>query len=193
MKRLLIVCLLLLLLIPLTASETEGEAEGHHHFDWLGFLGKTFNALVLFGGLYLILRKPLSGQLSQTSIDIRRDIEERERAIAENEASMETLQKRIEQLESEIATIRDAAAAAGREQMQKLEDLGREETGRILARTGTEIDLRVESAVRQLKKRVADLTIENFSREFREKADAEVQRRLIDRGIDQIEGIDARE
>jgi hypothetical protein len=42
----------------------EGEREsgsepGEHHFDWWGFIGKATNSLILFGGIILLLRKPL--------------------------------------------------------------------------------------------------------------------------------------
>jgi len=192
MKRILAFLLLLSIGVLLGASETGETHATPHHFNWAAFFGKVINALILFGGIYVIMRKPFEAQLAKQSVDVRRDIEDREADIQTHQASMDELQVRLRNLEAELQAMRETAAVSGREQMDQLENLGREETRRIVARTEAEITLRMEAAMKQLKARIADAMIARFAGEFQEQADEDIHNRLIDRGIDQAETIDDR-
>ncbi len=175
----------------LAASGTDGE--GAQHFDWAAFLGKVLNSVILFGGLIYLLRKPLIAFLSRRSQDIQNDIQGREQNLQANTRKLEALDQRLARIEEELGRIRQAAEEAGRTEMDRLQEQGRSETERLLALTEKEINVRLASSLRQLKERIADLTIDRFAVEARKRLDTRAQRKFIDRNIAQSGDLDDRQ
>jgi F-type H+-transporting ATPase subunit b len=180
MRRVVLFPLLALALSPGLAAAEEGAA----HVDWFGVLGKVFNSAVLFGGLFLLLRKPLIRMLSQRSSEIRNDIVEREKNLQATGARLDEIGARLARVAAEVEGIKGAAAAAGREELSRLEEAGRREAERIIALGEEEIRQRVDAAVRALKGRIADLAIERFRSDFEKKLDAGTHQKIIERNID---------
>jgi len=184
----------LLLMLLLTAcvwsSASQGEGEGAYHFDWTAFLGKVFNSVVLFGGLIVVLRKPLIEFLSRTGMNIASDIRERGKRIEENSLNLAGVDQRLSRIEDEIELMKKTAQEGGRAEMAKLEETGRRETDRILSLAATEINLRIESALKQLREKIADQTIEHFKNDIQRNLDPDIQKKIIDRNIDQIGELD---
>jgi F-type H+-transporting ATPase subunit b len=163
------------------AAATEGGAA---HVDWFGVLAKVFNSTVLFGGLFLLLRKPLIRMLSQKSSDIQADIMAREKNLAEAETLLQEVRERLAKVAAEVETIKNGANAAGKDEMARLEAAGRLEAERIIAMSEEEIRQRVDSAVRAVRERIADLAIERFRDDFGKSLDAATQQKIIERNID---------
>jgi F0F1-type ATP synthase membrane subunit b/b' len=180
MKKIVFILLLVLLTVALSAEEAES---GPRHFDWVAFFGRIVNATILFGGLILLLRKPLIQMLTQKSIDIRSDIEQREERLAQTAVQLDRVRERLESLEKEIATMRQSSETGGAEELAKLEAAGRTEADRILALTESEIERRMETALTRLKARVADLIVERFREEFAQKGGPDLQNRMIEKNI----------
>lgn len=181
-KVLVIVLLTMVLAVPGFAEE--GHGDGHHGFDWMAFLGKTFNAVVLFGGLIFFLRKPLIKLLAQKSLDVKNDIQQREEEINKTTSQVEELQKRLDKIEGEVKAMKTAAEKSGGEEKQRLEDLAKSESLRIKELTEAEIDTRIENAVRKLKSRVADLTIDHFKTDIEKHLDKKAHEKIIEKNID---------
>jgi F0F1-type ATP synthase membrane subunit b/b' len=180
----------LVLFLALTASlaaSAEGEAA---HVDWFNLLGKVFNSTVLFGGLILLLRKPLIQMLSQKSSAIQNDIVEREKSLADTSVRLTDIQQRLEKVAAEVAEMKNGAEAAGRDELSRLQEAGRLEAERIIALSEEEIRQRVEAAVRQVKGRIADLAIERFKNDFTRTLDADMQKKIIERNIDSCGDLD---
>jgi F-type H+-transporting ATPase subunit b len=189
-----ILILLTLLAAPAAAFSDAGEhatEQGNHeehHFDWIGFFGKVFNAVVLFGGLIWLLRKPLINLLAQKSLDIKNDIIEREELVKTTESQLEEIKKRLEKIETEVLTMKDDARKSGEDEQKHIEELGKKEEERILALTEEEINNKVEASIRNLKERIADLTIEHFKKDIQSHLDQKAHERLIEKNIDLISG-----
>lgn len=181
MKKTLFVTLLLVLVVALGATE-EGGAEAHH-FDWIAFWGRVLNFVILFGGLILLVRKPLIAMLARRSEEVRYDIEHRQDKTNSAECELERLTRRLDQLEKEIAVLQEEARRSGEAERAVLEESGRRESERVLAQSEVEIERRVELAMRRMKEHIADLTIARFTQDFREKSDADVQQRFIEKNI----------
>jgi len=179
-----------LLLAPAAwlAAATGGEAA--HGIDWLGVLAKVFNSTVLFGGLILLLRKPLIQMLTQKSAAIQADIVEREKELAAAELRLRDIGKRLAQVATEVGRIQGSAEAAGRDELARLQEAGRQEAERIVALSEEEIRQRVDAAVRAVKGRIADLAIERFRNDFEKKLDAATQQKIVERNIDACGGLD---
>lgn len=170
----------LALALELAASPEGGPV----HIDWFGVLGKVFNSMVLFGGLFLLLRKPLIRMLSQKSSDIGNDILTREKNLAATERRLHEIRQRLAKVAAEVETIKDGADTAGKDELARLEAAGRLEAERIIAMSEEEIRQRVDAAVRAVKERIADLAIERFRDDFGKSLDAATQQKIIERNID---------
>lgn len=178
-----------LLLAPAAwlAASTGGEAA--HAIDWFGVLAKVFNSTLLFGGLILLLRKPLIQMLSQKSAAIQGDIVEREKELAAAEQRLRDIGERLSRVAAEVERIQGGAEAAGRDELARLQEAGRQEAERIIALSEEEIRQRVDAAVRAVRGRIADLAIERVRSDFEKSLDAASQQKIIERNIDALGGL----
>lgn len=181
-KKILLLSLSMALATGLAAAS--GASEGAHHIDWSGVLGKVINSIVLFGGLTLLLRKPLIEMLSRKGATIRADVEEREKNLAIAESRLREIEDRIARAATEVEKIKSDAEVTGKAELSRLEEAGRREAERIVALGEEEIRQRADAAVRRIKGRVADLAIERFRGDFAKELDAAAQQKIIERNID---------
>ncbi|MCX6556831.1 MAG: ATP synthase F0 subunit B [Candidatus Aminicenantes bacterium] len=182
MKKTVVLAVLFLPAVLLAAAAGEaGEASGH--ISWFSVLGKIFNSTILFGGLILMLRKPLIAMLSERGAAIVNDFNQREKSLAETAVRLEEIEKRLQQVKAEVEQIKAGAEAGGREELARLEAAGRMEAARIIALSEEEIRLRVEAALRQIKGHIADLAIARFKEDFVKTMDPATQQKIIERNI----------
>jgi F0F1-type ATP synthase membrane subunit b/b' len=146
-------------------------------------LGKVFNSTVLFGGLALMLRKPLIQMLAGKGAAVVNDFHEREIKLAATTTRLEDIEQRLQQVALEVEQIKTSAVASGQEELARLEAAGLDEAARIIALSDEEIRLRVEAAVRSVKSHIADLAIVRFQEDFKKNLDAAMQQKIIDRNI----------
>lgn len=175
-----------ILFLLATGLAAAAGGEGGHHFDWGAFLGSVLNSTILFGALIVFLRKPIIKLLSQKTLDIRNDIIERERNLKTTSEEFQDISMRLDRIENEVRSMQQAAMQQGEAEKQKIEDLGKQESSRILALSETEIKNRVESSVKQLKARIARLTIDHFKNDIQNQLDEQKHRKIIDRNIDLV-------
>jgi F-type H+-transporting ATPase subunit b len=192
MKKFNIFVVLLLLAMILTASGSEESPAAASHVDWFNVLGKVFNSTVLFGGLTLLLRKPLIRMLSEKGAAVEKDFHEREKNLADTTIRLEDIEQRLQKVSVEVEQIKASAVASGQEELARLEAAGREEAARIIALSEEEIRLRVEAAVHLVKGHIADLAIERFKDDFIKNLDAATQQKIIERNITACRDIDER-
>jgi F0F1-type ATP synthase membrane subunit b/b' len=173
-----------LLLVPaLLLNASTGEEGGGHHVDWFGVLGKVFNSTLLFGGLALMLRKPLIQMLADRGAAVENDFREREKALADSAVRLDEIEQRLQKVAMDVERIKAGAESGGREELARLEAAGREEARRIIALSEEEIRLRVDAAVRSVRSRIADLAIERFREDFKKRLDNDLQQKIIERNI----------
>ncbi|GEM_PF-565854 len=169
----------------LSAASGSGAGEAAHHgVDWLGVLGKVLNSAILFGGLFLALRKPLIQMLTQKGAGLRQEFAERESSLAATEERLRGIDQRLQRVAAEIEGIQAAADAAGRAELERLEETGRREAERIVAFGEEEIRQRVDAAVRSIKARIADLAVARFREDLAESLDDATQQAILERNID---------
>jgi len=183
MKKIRFFILLLIPAVLLAASGGEEGSAAAHHIDWVSVLGKVFNSTVLFGGLLLLLRKPLIQMLSEKSASVVSDFHEREKKLAETVMRLENIEERLKKVAVEVEQVKGSAIAGGREELARLEAAGRDEAARIIAFSEEEIRLRVEAAVRAVKNHIANLAIERFQDDFKKNLDEGMQQKIIERNI----------
>jgi len=177
------IAVMIVLLTTAAAAGDHGEA-AHHGFDWMGFLGKLVNATILFGGLIFLLRKPVIEFLTHKSLGIKTDILQREENVKTTTSQLEEIGKRLEKIELEVTRMKEAAQENGIEEQKRIEELGKKEAQRILDLTDAEISNRVENSVRNLKARIADLTIEHFKADVEKQLDKKAHENIIEKNIE---------
>ena len=175
---------LVILILVLTAPAFAEGGHEEHHFDWWGFLGKTFNATVLFGGLIFLLRKPLRKLLEQKSLEVKNDIIQREEEVKRTSGQLEEIRRRLDRIEEEITGMKQAAEKSGQEEQKRIEELGEKESQRISALNEAEIANKVENSIRNLKSRIADLTIEHFKKDIETRLDKKAHEKIIEKNIE---------
>jgi len=164
-------------------AEGEGGEEGHH-FDWWGFFGKLFNSTVLFGGLIILLRKPLIKLLAQKSLHVKNDIIQREALVKTTTSQLEAIKKRLEKIEEEVQDMKNSAEKSGNEEKKRIQDLGEKEAQRIKALTEEEIKNKMDSSIRGLKEKIAELTIDHFKKDIEAHLDQKAHEKIIEKNIE---------
>ena len=185
--KVLVIVIGLMLLSLTTALFADGNGESgeqDHHFNWLGFFGKLFNATVLFGGLIFLLRKPLIKLLAEKSLDVRNDIIRREELLKTTSGQLEEIKKRLEKIEEEVEDMKNSAGKSGDEEKKRIEELGEKEAQRIKALTEEEMDNKVDSSIRALKEKIADLTIDHFKKDIESQLDRKAHEKIIRKNIE---------
>lgn len=168
------------------------EDGSEHSFDWGSLIGKILNSAILFGGLFLWLRKPIIEFLTKQSIEIRDDISRREKSLNEKSDSVKLIEERLSKIEDEIKKMNRDAVRNGEEEKKRIEKLANDESERILKNSEMEIEARIESSVRSLKEKIADLTIKNFRDEFKNKLNGDLHKKIMTDNIDIIGEINER-
>jgi F0F1-type ATP synthase membrane subunit b/b' len=176
--------LFVLVLLFTTAALLASEGEEAHGFDWSAFLGKVLNSTILFGGLIILLRKPMIKFFSQKGLDIKSEMVQREEDIKNTSAQFEKIRRRLDQIEEEILSMRQQAQKSGQEEMQRLEELGQQEADRILQNTEAEINNRLESALKRMKARIAELAIDHFKEDIQSRLDDRAHHKIIEKNIE---------
>lgn len=187
-KGLVIIAVLVLLTFMVTApafagGEEHGE-EGQHHFNWLAFFGKLFNSTVLFGGLIFLLRKPLIKLLAQKSLDVKNDIIQREELLKTTSNQLDAIKERLEKIEEEVKKMKESAEKSGEEEKERIRELGDKEARRIAVLTEEEINTKIDTSVRRLKERIADLTIQHFKKDIQAHMDKKTHEKIIEKNIE---------
>ncbi len=173
-----------MVLLLTTATLVAAEGQEAHGFDWSAFLGKVLNSTILFGGLIILLRKPMIKFFSQKGLDIKNEMVRREKDIKNASTQFEEICKRLDQIEKEIQNMKQQAQKSGQEEMQRLEELGQQEADRILQNAEAEINNRLESAVKRMKARIAELTIGHFKEDIQSRLDDRAHHKIIEKNIE---------
>jgi F-type H+-transporting ATPase subunit b len=177
--------LILFLVLPLFVFMAEEE---EHHASGSGeFIGKVVNFVVLFGGLALLLRKPLRNFLDNRGKGIAHDLKQT-RADRENaEAELKEAQKRVDDLSLEIQAMREEAEGEGRGQKDSILETARQEAERLTQLAQKEIEMLSQVGSRKLREYAAELAAARAEERIRDRITLEDQRLLIDESIERLE------
>jgi F0F1-type ATP synthase membrane subunit b/b' len=175
---------IVILMVVLSGALHAGGGGEHHGFDWVGFLGKLFNATLLFGGLIFFLRKPIIEMLTQKSLDVKNEIHQKEEQVKSTSSQLDEICKRLDKIEEEVSGMKAAAKSSGEQEQIRIEELGKKEAQRIVELTETEIATKIENSVRNLKSRIADLTIDHFKKDIESQLDKKAHEKIIEKNIE---------
>ena len=169
------------------AGEQAGEAaQGGGGSD---MIGKIINFVILFGGLFLLLRKPLAALLTRRTEAIARTLSEAEEARREAERKLEEARVKVDSLEAEIQRLGSAAEADAGRETERIRDLARKEAERLRELARLEIDAYLKAGIRELKEHTAALAAALAEARLKDRLTPDDQTALIDRSIEKLKTI----
>ena len=179
--------LLVLCVIPFLLFFSPEEES--HASPVMGYLGKVFNFLILFGGLIFLLRKPLRNLLTQRALDIQAAIQGAEEERLGIEKKLKKIQTRLHKLEKEIEEIKKDAEEEGRKKREEIVTAAQRDAERMKQFARQEIDLFQKSKFRELRRRTAELATTLARAKIEKKMTPDRQVFLIDESISRLEDL----
>ncbi len=185
MRRVAVVVLLLALPLLLAASTEEGS----HVSATMDFIGKVVNFLILFGGLFVLLRKPAKAMLVKRTAAIGDSIAQAETGRTEAESRAAGSRAKAAGLAGEVLALKAAAEAEGKRETERIAKAAREEAERLKKLTRLELEASVRQSVGELKSYAAAKATALARERIRRRLTPQRQAELIDRSIDRLSRI----
>ncbi len=177
--------LVLLLVLPLLLFMAEDE---EHHPSGSGeFLGKVVNFVLLFGGLALLLRKPLRKFLDNRGKEIAQNLEQTRSGREEAEANLTKVQGRLDELSREIQEMNQEAEGEGKAQKDQILVEARVEVESLKRLAQQEIEMLSQVGGRELREYAAELATLRAEERINDRITPKDQTQLIDESIERLE------
>ena len=175
--------ILLFFIIIFSIQVMASSDDDHGHSFWGSLFSQVLNSTLLFGGIIFLSRKHIIKFFTQKSLDAKNTIVLNEKSIKEKSEELGKLKNRLDKIEKEIERIKTIAKEKGEQESKKIEELGKKEAEKILLLTEAEIDNKVESSIKKLKSKIADLTIDHFKKDIESRLDDELHSKIVDENI----------
>jgi F-type H+-transporting ATPase subunit b len=177
--------LILLLVLPLFLFMAEDE---EHQTSGSGeFLGKVVNFVLLFGGLTLLLRKPLRKFLDSRGKEIAQKLKQTRTIREEAEADLTKVQGRLDELSQEIQEMNQEAEGEGKGQKDQILVEARAEAERLKSLAQQEIETLSQQGGRELRAYAAELATLRAEERINDRITPKDQTQLIDESIERLE------
>ena len=175
MKRLACCTLFLLVLAAAALAEGKegGESEGHNE------LWKWANFAILAGGLGYVIGKNAGPFFAARSQSIRKEMVEADEARKNAEARAADVDRRLANLEAEIATLKSEAQHEARAETQRLTQHTAAEIAKIEAHAEQEIASAAKAARMELKRYAAELAVQLAEQKLRSRMTPDVEDALV--------------
>ena len=151
------------------------------------------NFTLLFLALYFLLFKRVFAMLDERKQKIQQGLEEAQRAQEEWTRAEAVFQERMEQVEREraaiIAEAREEAERLRAEAVGQAREEAREEARRILAQGQESFEAERQQAVADMRTQVISLVLAATRKVVEESIDEQMQRRLIDRFLSEVDSL----
>jgi len=153
----------------------------------MDFIGKVINFIVLFGGLFLILRKPVKNYLNERSRNVGLSIKEAVETKEQSEKKLKSVLGRLNELSDEVKKIKDEAEMEGNKQKESIIKSARQEAKRLKDLTSQEIDSLYSSGLKEVRAYAAEKAIEAASKRIKQRMTSKLQSDMIDRSIKRLD------
>jgi F-type H+-transporting ATPase subunit b len=154
-------------------------------------IAQTINLAILFAALYFLLFKRFLKTMEERKQRIQQGVEEAERVQEEWTRAEAVFQERMEQVEQEreaiIAQAREEAERLRAEAVGQAREEAREEARRVLAQEREAFEVQRQQAVADMRNQVVSLVMAATRKVVGESIDAQVQHRLIDRFLSEMD------
>lgn len=179
--------LFILIVLPFFLSLTyKEEAQASHTLE---LAGKVINFVILFGGLYFLLHKPVRNFLEAKAQNINRSIKEAKREREESEAKLKEVLSRLEGLSEEVLEIEKKAEREAQKEKERIAELTRKEGERLKNLTRIEIESLYQAGIQELKEYTAEIITNLALKKIQKSITPRSQTLLIDKSIEKLENI----
>lgn len=186
MKQLACAALLLLCFMKLPAAAQESETEAEKLKDATGVTehGPEIpwgwaNFILLAAGLGYLIKKNAGPYFAQRSLEIRKGLAEAEAARTDSEARVAEVDRRLANLETEIAELRGNAAQEAEADAQRVRRESAAEMAKIQLRVKEDIASAAKSATLELRRYAAELALALAEQKIAARLSPETQDRLV--------------
>ncbi|MFW6139862.1 MAG: hypothetical protein ACOC5S_00725 [Acidobacteriota bacterium] len=176
---------ILLLTFPLFLGLSPENSD--HSSNSMDFAGKVVNFTVLFGGLFLVLRKPvknyLEKRIQKEDLSIKEAVESR----SESEKKLKSALSRLDELTEKVKSIKEEAEQEGKKQKENIVEGTRQEADRLRNLSKQEIESIYASVMKELKTYAAEVTSEEAAKKIKKGMTPELHSAMIDRSIERLD------
>ena len=169
-----------------THGSTEAGEHGEEHGD-SGLLAKLINFLVLFGGLGVLLRKPIANYLKDRGEGIQKDLDDAVSSRKSSESELTKMNARLNEIAQEVEGIKKEAEKRGKEEKSHILAAAEADGKRLKAQTKQDIELLSQFGARELKIFAVEKASEKARERIKSRIKPENQPALIDKSIERLE------
>lgn len=157
-----IAAVLCLILVLFCFVSPQALAAGDHAggWGWIETFGRWVNLAILFGIVYFFTREPIGRFFADRRNGIRRELAEAKAAREEAELRLGAAERRVRELDQEIARLGDRAAAEAETERERILDQAEREAAKILSSAEREIEGLTLAARQELRAYVAELSVD---------------------------------
>ncbi len=145
-----------------------------------------FNFLILFAGLYWIVRRFIIPALTQRTKDISERLEQAEKLRMETMKNLADIEYKTRAFEKESAAMREEAIEEGKKIKEQVVQEAQNSAARIVEKAHAEIERETLKAMDSLKKETAELAVKLASEIIAENVGKEDHERSIEEYIDKV-------
>ena len=156
-------------------------------FNIWTFLFQTINVLVVLGGLYLILWKPLKKTLASRGEKIEGDLKEAASAREKAEELLASYQQQLNQAQQEAQNILQRANEMAEVTRSEIVAQAKEEAARALEQARLELEKEKSSAIAAIRNQAADLVVAAASKVLARTLTSEDQEHLLQEALAEVE------
>jgi F-type H+-transporting ATPase subunit b len=169
---------------PEPAADASHEAGGGS-----GMVGKLINFAILFGGLFFLLRKPLTAMLAQRTAAVAASLDEARAARRDAEGRLAEARAKIQALEAELGRLGTEAETEGRREKERIREMAGQEAERLRTLARLEVEGLLKAGLRDLKAYTAELAASLAEARLKDRLTAEDQAALIDKSIAKLKSL----
>jgi F-type H+-transporting ATPase subunit b len=181
--------LITVFILIFTASAFAFSGGGHEeqHFTWKDWVWPIVNFSILFGVLFYFGKKPVREFLQKRTELIEKSIKEAEEAKALARKTLDEVQARLKDTDSEINQILEGAKRAGEREKAALIAEGEHIKEKIIQQAKANIEFELEKAKKSIKTEAALMALDLAEKQIREKLGRREQESLFNEYINKLE------
>lgn len=163
------------------------------HFDWFTVVAQIVNFLILVGLLKYFLYGRILEAMDTRERTIRARLNEAEQQSREAEHQAQAYQHKLEQIDRERRALLDEAQTQAERRRHELLAQVRRDVDETRARWHEDLSRDQASFLRELRQRTFAQVLAIARRAFRDLAEADVERQIVNAFLDRLQKLDARE
>ena len=173
----------------MTASvfASSGGGGGEAHFTWRDWLWPVINFFFLFFILVFFARKPFGEFFKNRTALIEKSLKEASEAKELAQKTLDEVKGRLNNTDSEIAQIIEAARKSGEKEKEAIIAEGERLKEKIIEQAKANIDFELQKAKEAIKSDAALMALELAEKQIKEQLGQKEQETLIDDYIKRLE------